>query len=222
MWKVKRLLVLTTLLQFSIFTIYAQIEIGDYEDYVDPRDNNTYQIIQIDNKVWFADNLKFETNSSHCPNFNRRKKDCKQANFYTYQELNKVCPTNWHVSTKLEWDAYMEYYYQHQEVDTFAFKVELHTNPYHSFWLSDTSEILNLYVDNNLLKLAPLGWVQGSKRKKMKTITFWVDFPQLNDQKLHYHIGASGYVRHSHKHHIIDEKKRKNRKFAVRCVRDVE
>jgi hypothetical protein len=75
-------------------------------------------------------------------------------------------------------------------------------------------------MHDSLLKLSPIGWVEGNKQEKEKSLTLWVYDKQNKDYKFHVHIGGLGVVTHSHKHHIIDKPK-KIRKFTVRCVCDV-
>lgn len=76
---------------------------------------------------------------------------------------------------------------------------------------------LNLYEDS-LLRLTPIGWVQGNKTAKERTLSIWVIDNRTNDKKYHIHLEKSNYlVVHTHDHHIIDKPDR-IRKFAVRCV----
>jgi len=186
----------------------------------DPRDGNSYPIELIGNKWWFASNLKYETEGSHCPNTS--KKDCKTGNFYPYTELLKVCPSGWHVSTKAEWDDFIKYRSTQTGIN------DLQINTYNSDGVyninytetSDTTLSLNLFESNAPLKLKQSGWVQGKRKQKMNGITLWAINPDLvDDLKFHLHIGANSYVEHTHEHHIIDKPKRV-RKFAVRCVKD--
>ena len=83
--------------------VFAQIEIDSIED---KRDGRIYETIKIDGTRWFRDNLKYETVSSYCPNFQRKESDCQSGNFYSYQELAEVCPEGWRIPNEREWKQF--------------------------------------------------------------------------------------------------------------------
>lgn len=189
----------------------------------DLRDEQRYEVIQIGEKRWFKDFLKYETNLSHCPNFNKKEGDCTAGNYYNYLDLDTICPSGWHVSTAKEWEAYIEFLKQQKQISSHKLKTE-HTKPNmpnFGFMVTDTSEQIQLFAASNDLNLSPLGWVEGNKVKKYGTLTIWVRKDQSTDAKYHLHIGPNRYIEHTHKHHIIDKPK-KRRKFLVKCVCDEE
>lgn len=86
--------------------------------------------------------------------------------------------------------------------------------------LSDYTLNLKMFSDDAPLKLKSIGWIQGKRKMRLKSITIWAIHPTLdNDQKYHLHISPNSYVGHRHNHHIVDKPLR-TRKFAVRCVKD--
>ncbi len=187
------------------------------DNFLDTRDGNTYEIIQIDTDWWFRENLRYETALSYCPNFNK-KKDCKMGNFYTYQELDELCPNGWHVSKLSEWEAYFELMKTKKQVQEQHIQYETIV-PRTDIMVTDTTKQLQLFDANNPLNLSARGWVQGKRRQKIGTITLWASNPELEDARFHLHIGPNSYVKHTHAHHI-DDKRQKKRKFTVRCVKN--
>jgi hypothetical protein len=83
--------------------------------------------------------------------------------------------------------------------------------------LKDTTDLLQLFSDANLLKIKAYGWVQGKRVKNLETMSFWANNEELADDRFHVHLSNDGLFRHAHDHNVID-KPRKTRKFAVRCV----
>ncbi len=207
--------ILTTVIIFLIsFPCLAQ----SADSYTDPRDGQSYRIELIDSMWWFADNLKYETTGSHCPTTST--KDCKEANFYPYTELEEVCPGGWHVSTLSEWEAFVDYRKSTVGVDSLTFETDLDGEEEGFVALTDYSKKLNMFSLDAPLNLKGIGWIEGKRRFKIKTITLWATHPTAdNDKKYHLHIGSNSFVGHRHDHHIID-KRRRVRKFAVRCVKD--
>ena len=190
------------------------------DTFTDPRDGRSYEIHLIDSTWWwFADNLKYETAGSHCPNVST--KDCKEANFYPYTELDNVCPLGWNIPTLKEWQAFVKIRQAVTGVDSLSgdfFQEEGHIGAYVA--LSDYTLNLKMFSDDAPLNLKGIGWIQGKRKARIKNITIWARNPSSErDQKYHLHISNNSYMGHSHDHHIID-KPRRVRKFAVRCVKD--
>ena len=199
-------------LYFYPSLFYSQV----IDTFLDYRDGEVYKIVQIEKDWWFQENLRYESNYSHCPNFNKKEKDCIAGNFYPNTELETVCPKGWHVATLKEWENYFN---SRLLINSAANTLETETYlPIVDILISDTTKQIQLFDKNNLLDLHPHGWVQGRKRQDIGTMTLWAKNKELKDNKYHIHIGNNSYVKHTHKHHIEDKKVRRNRKFMVRCV----
>ncbi len=68
------------------------------DHYTDPRDGNTYNIIQLDNLNWFKENLRYRSTS---------KKDTlisleKCGVFYFFEDAKSACPNGWRLPTEKE------------------------------------------------------------------------------------------------------------------------
>lgn len=177
--------------------------------------------MEIGEQVWFAENLRLETKDSYFPNFNKGKQSSANGNYYAMVELDQLCPTGWRVAGEKDWDVYFQSMMKVRDMEEQAVKQDTITPPNVFIFVEDRSSKIQLYNMPNPLNLSASGWVQGNKLKNLKsgTMTMWVRDEISGDKKLHVHIGANGYVKHSHDHHIVDEA-RKNRKFVVRCVQD--
>lgn len=188
---------------------YAQID-----TLTDLRDGKKYETIVIGNKRWMREHLRFETQHSYCPFFNRGTDDCKKGNYYLNMELDSICPKGWHVATIDEWEQYVQAMLRVNNIPANNVKYETFSPPKNLIMV--TIKGLNLYEDS-LLKLTPIGWVEGNKTANKGTLSIWVIDNRTHDKKYHIHLGKSNYIVHAHDHHIID-KPNKIRKFAVRCV----
>ena len=91
---------------------------GDYGEVLDERDNQVYRTIQINDQVWMAQNLNFETEGgfcntadADCAKYGRYyvwwvavdRKDCAYENYCGLSGAQGLCPTGWHIPSKEDW-----------------------------------------------------------------------------------------------------------------------
>lgn len=92
----------------------------------DPRDGETYKLVQIGNQTWFAENLKYSGNIPNITDNIEWKNLTSQAwcfyendpnngeiygNLYNWSAVNTgdLCPAGWHVPTLAEWTELADY-----------------------------------------------------------------------------------------------------------------
>lgn len=68
--------------------------------FTDLRDNELYSTIQINELLWFQENLRFVTDSSRLYDDSERSKVCGQ--FYALTDAFSVCPNDWRLPTESE------------------------------------------------------------------------------------------------------------------------
>ncbi len=192
-----------SLLLYVLFSINLKAQ----DTFRDPRDGNEYKTVSINNTVWFVDNLKFETATSHCPSHGNSDGDCESGNFYTYQESRDVCPAGWALPELSDWE---------ELVAVMSADITMHKYNFKKQYRVDLMNA-NLY-ELDYIKVRPLGRVEGDRFLKGSIIDFWTIDPDKDDLKYHMHITPTTISGHRHKHHL-DDKPENIRKFPIRCVK---
>lgn len=74
---------------------------------LDRRDNQTYKIITLNDKIWMAQNIGYETPSgSFC--YEDKETNCDvYGRLYTYEAAQSACPGGWHIATRAEFEEAM-------------------------------------------------------------------------------------------------------------------
>jgi len=204
------------LLSLFLLLVLFQNIYSQKESFLDERDNNTYSIVEVNGATWFQENIRYQTPNSFCQGDKLKVEHCQYGNYYPYTELEDVCPSGWHVSTLKEWETLIDYLIriasEAQTIDRDSIEDGTIVT------LIDPLKILD---EASPLLLKDLGWVQGNRLKKKMLATLWIKNEETNDARYHIHFSNKGYSKHSHAHNI-QETKRNNRRFSVRCVKDKE
>lgn len=197
-------------MKYLVFFICITLSVNSNSQdvFTDPRDGNEYKIYQIDNTVWFLENLRYETATSHCPSYGNAEKDCSSGNFYTYQESRKVCPSGWALPQLSDWE---------ELVDDMSEDITIHKYNFKKQYRADLMNA-NLY-ELDYIKIRPLGRIEGDKFLKGSIIDFWTINQDKDDPRYHMHITPTTISGHKHKHHL-DDKPENVRKFPIRCVKN--
>ncbi len=62
----------------------------------------TYQVVQIGNQIWMAENLNYETTNSWWYD-NQESNGNIYGRLYTWDDANSACPSGWHLPSDNEW-----------------------------------------------------------------------------------------------------------------------
>jgi len=210
--KVKYLLILPLL--FSYFYNYSQ------GVFIDPRDSNQYELIQIAGFTMFQENLKYTTPHS----FYKYDSLPLQGNYYYYFEADSLCPVGWEIPSWKQLEIILDTLVSIHNIPRDSIKVTGHEEK-ESNDKSKTYVGINLHNPIFQLGLNSSGWVEGNKQKNQEELKkhiqahYWVKDDFNKNLTTHAHIYDSKLTIHSHKHAILIKKKKKKRRFSVKCIK---
>lgn len=186
----------------------------------DQRDGKSYKTIQIGNKIWMVENMKYQTqNSEHHKIYTDGQ--ATDEYFYPFKEIQQVCPEQFRIPKTSDWVESFESLVESGDLPSFEL-VEGKAKKdgvYVNFNFSDTE--LDLFHELRLLNLKPKGHTQGGRLVGKGSMNVWVEHNGSLDPKFHIHMLKDIFYVHVHDHHLIGRRKTKLPKFSVRCVCDV-
>jgi len=78
------------------------------EGLTDSRDGKKYKVVKIGSQMWMAGNLNYNAKDSKC--YGNESRNCdKYGRLYNWYTARDVCPPDWHLPSKAEWDKLSEF-----------------------------------------------------------------------------------------------------------------
>ena len=75
----------------------------------DLRDGQTYATVNIGGRVWMAENLNYETETSVVfPEYDGKSRE-KYGRLYTWDDAMKACPSGWRLPSEDDWNELLEF-----------------------------------------------------------------------------------------------------------------
>ncbi|MBX2843168.1 MAG: hypothetical protein KTR26_15470 [Flammeovirgaceae bacterium] len=203
--------------------IVASFSLKAQDYFEDPRDGDTYEIVKVGEHWWFRSNLNFQTATSWCFQ-NPDDELCEIGNFYYPADLPNVCPDGWRVPTWEEYTLALHFLMDTLNVPQNSVKFMREDIKSNKIPISAEGVLGITFLNDSIyFNMLATGFIQGKKwiKRTHSTTTMWVKKEIMDLPQPHLHIREDGMVKHSHHHNVID-KPRKQRRFSIRCVCDVE
>lgn len=190
--------------------------LGQTNTFTDSRDGSTYQLVELNGKLWFGENLRLITPGSFFQSV--EEAEAHGGNYYPYHEQPNLCPKGWKIASVDDWGDYFEYLIDvmDKNIEVKRTFKETGRKKYYSYYIEDDVSIM----EHDILNVEGTFGVEKNKILKFGP-TFWSVNPHLEDLKFHAHFGIKGLAIHTHKHHIT-ARWQKKRRFAVRCVCEIK
>lgn len=81
-------------------------ENADNNEFKDPRDDNVYQLVEIEGMTWMAENLRYKIDDQGWVYNNDLSLEPNYGRMYNWDILEDVCPTGWRLPTKDELERF--------------------------------------------------------------------------------------------------------------------
>ncbi len=198
--------------------LYSQIATS-YGEMTDLRDGKTYKTIKIDATLWLAENMKYKTENSEEHKFTN-KPMLLDGYYYPHDEVPQVCPEEFRIPNSKDWQTYMKHLLDLKNIPSSSINTsQSNKKGKESIGAMFSEDIFKPFEEPNPLQLKGLGHTQAGNMVAIGSMNIWMKHENSPDPNFHLHLDKDGYGIHTHKHHITTKKK-KLRKFSVRCVKD--
>jgi len=174
-----QLLQLLIIILLSNTTVIGQI---DEKIFLDKRDEKKYELLEVDQLIWFTEDLRFDTKTS----YKLIRADKKEKIFYSKNHLDSLCPKPFRIPTAKEWGKAITELYNVRNTTHEAIKKK-------------NSLIVRIDMDSTFyikkyLNIERSGWVQGNKHVETGKASYWVNEKEkLNHNKIYSFVFHKKY-----------------------------
>lgn len=220
----KRIMIAFRIFNISLFllmysNLHSQIA-TNYGEMTDERDGKTYQTIQVDETLWLAENMKYKTENSEEHSFSNTDIPL-DGYYYPHDEVPQVCPPEYRIPNSQDWEIYMKYLFDLKNIPSSSISPNQSNKKGKEYkGAMFAGDSFKPFEEPNPLHLQGDGHTQAGQMVAIGSMNIWMKYENSTDPNYHLHLDKDGYGIHTHKHHITTKKK-KLRKFSVRCVKDM-
>lgn len=101
-------------------------ELGIHNTFIDPRDGQIYETVELIGKTWLAENLRYKTKRNCWSYENDLKNVAKHGLLYSWEAAQQACPSGWHIPTDEEWKELANYYGGYNDMTDWSHEAEDH------------------------------------------------------------------------------------------------
>ncbi|MGH1334480.1 MAG: FISUMP domain-containing protein [Aureispira sp.] len=94
-------LVVLIFITVTIIACNSSLKIGKkIKTFIDPRDGESYQYVEIENRYWMTSNIRYNVEGSK---LNPDNPSPTYGRLYNWEQAMKACPEGWRLSRDLDW-----------------------------------------------------------------------------------------------------------------------
>jgi len=207
-----------------------------YTEFTDPRDQNTYKVVEIFDKIWMAENLNYgemidsslnqtanQIVEKYCPENNESKcseyggyYQWNEAMRYTMADTNQgICPYGWRLPTYNDfWSNLLNKYYLGGDMDMYFHALIQPNNPH---W--PEPEDLDMWLYYTGFEVIPAGFKAGAYFLEVNdNAYFWTTNPSNNinlDNSIYFYLKQD-----QQNHYVSMDNFNRKAGFSIRCLKD--
>jgi uncharacterized protein (TIGR02145 family) len=181
-----------------LFSCNKNKDLINTDTFTDNRDNQVYKTKSYGSQTWMLENLSY--NSPNSRYYNNDTLNKKYGRLYSFQESQSICPDNWELPGKEDWEEFKNY------LGGDSLGNDLKTD---SLWNDKYFKGKNIYEFNALP--SGVGQIQGDI--ELNNQTFWWTSTEENENSAY----SPGLQYYNYRFDIRATDK--NYYYSVRCIK---